>query len=96
MQQLHDYGHSHAVRVRNPDLGLLTAAMGIGYVRLDGSAEETLRDAIQCGQPTLVEVFVGDSSQIRLMGERAAMKSAASGALGNRISWNFRRFVGRG
>ena len=65
LQQFGDGEWSHAVRLRNPDFETLAASLGVGYARIDGDPEGTLRDALDQDVPVIVELVAGDSVEIR-------------------------------
>ncbi|MFH1765284.1 MAG: thiamine pyrophosphate-binding protein [Gemmatimonadota bacterium] len=82
LQQERDYGHSHCVRLHNPDMEVLSEAMGVGFFRLDEDVRARIRDALSLGGPALVEVPLGDSPGMRSVRRKAATKAAVRSILG--------------
>jgi len=88
MQQVREYGHTHAVDLQNPNLAGLARAVGARHVTLEGDAVATLRGAIGSGETTLVEVRVGDSWGQRMEQARVVAREATRTLIGPRlISW---------
>ena len=66
MQQLANYGVSHAVAVQNPDFSLLATALGARHKLVgDGDLETAVRGALGYSGVTVIEVPVGDTFAIR-------------------------------
>jgi acetolactate synthase-1/2/3 large subunit len=84
-QQLREYGHAHAVTIDGLDIAAMAAAAGAQHVRLEGNAEEVLRDALARDWPVVVEVAVGDSAGQRAAHAAGFVKQAARGLLGDRL-----------
>ena len=62
MEQLANYGASHAVTLQNPDLSLLTEALGARYELVgDIDIETAVRAALSNSGVTVIEVPVGDT-----------------------------------
>jgi acetolactate synthase-1/2/3 large subunit len=95
LQQLKDEGHTSAVDVQAPDLETLAEALSVGYLRVDGDPEQTLRSAIEADTPTLVEVCLGDSAAIRGLRAKGAARHALRRTLGDRILDRVKRALGR-
>jgi acetolactate synthase I/II/III large subunit len=96
LQQYREFGHAHAVELRNPDFSSLAAALGANYVRLEGDAEGTLRAAIAQDGPTLVEVLVGDSPAIRALRAKGLARETVRGVIGPRVARWLKRLLRRG
>ncbi len=85
-QQERDFGHGHAVRLRNPDMERLAEACGVAYVCLDSDVREGIRKAIGSGIPTLVELPLGESRKMRSVRRHARTKALARRALGDQLA----------
>ena len=81
-QQLREYGHAHAVALDGFDIAAVAAAAGAQHVRLEGRAEDVLRDALARDWPVVVEVAVGDSAGQLAAHAKGYVKQAARGLLG--------------
>jgi acetolactate synthase-1/2/3 large subunit len=81
LTQLSRYGRSAHVDLANPDFALFAEAVGARYARCDGDADVVLRQAIDSGEVTLVEVPVGDSSAIHASRAQGLARAAARQAL---------------
>lgn len=84
-QQLREYGHSHAVSLDGFDIAAVAAAAGAQHVRMEGRAEDVLREALARDWPVVVEVAVGDSAGQHLAHARGYAKQAARDLLGDRL-----------
>jgi acetolactate synthase-1/2/3 large subunit len=66
MQQLGNYGATHAVELQNPDLRLFAEAIGVGYeLAAAEDIEAIVKRSIERSGVTLIEVPVGDTMKIR-------------------------------
>jgi acetolactate synthase-1/2/3 large subunit len=79
LQQLGNYGTTHAVSLRNPDFALLAESVGAHHesVDEDGDIEGCVRDALKRDGVTVIEVSVRDSLPIRRVAATARAKKAA-------------------
>jgi acetolactate synthase I/II/III large subunit len=84
-QQLREYGHAHAVSLDGFDIAAVAAAAGAQHVRLEGRAEEVLRDALARDWPVVVEVMIGDSAGQHAAHAKGYVKQAVRGLLGDRL-----------
>jgi acetolactate synthase-1/2/3 large subunit len=92
LQQLTEFGHTHDVALRTPELASFAQAIGMRYLRLAGDTEATLRAAIASPEPVLVEVLVGDSPGIRALQVKAVTRQTIRRLLGPRVvAWIKRR-----
>jgi acetolactate synthase-1/2/3 large subunit len=67
LQQLGEFGRSHAVRLANPDYQRLAAAFGVEYVRFDANSLRETENLLRGKRrPLLMEVAVGDSVDLRV------------------------------
>ena len=85
MQQLREFGHSHGVELRVPDLGQLAESFGARYSASSGDISGRIREAISEVQPTLIEVVVGDSPTIARVRTRSLARGAVRRVLGRRL-----------
>ena len=85
MQQLREFGHSHGVALRVPDLGRLAESFGARYSASSGDIAGRIREAIFEAQPTLIEVAVGDSPTIARVRTRSLARGAVRRVLGRRL-----------
>jgi acetolactate synthase-1/2/3 large subunit len=90
-QQIATTGRTFATEFVPPDVAALAQAVGARHVRLEGDAEAVLREAIESGAVTIVEVGVGDTLPMHWM--RA--KSTARTMVGPRARSWLRRLKGR-
>ncbi|HSC91003.1 MAG TPA: thiamine pyrophosphate-binding protein [Gaiellaceae bacterium] len=65
LEQLARYGRPTAVETAVPDLGLLARSVGARHQRLEGDAEAILRESVQAGAPTLLELVADDPPRLR-------------------------------
>jgi acetolactate synthase-1/2/3 large subunit len=91
MEQLANYGASHAVTLENPDLSLLAASVGARY-ELAGETdfETAVRAALGHSGVTVIEVPVGDTFATRRAAAFARGREATRRLAGPRV---FRSFV---
>jgi acetolactate synthase-1/2/3 large subunit len=98
LQQLREFGRSHAVELRTPDLAGFAAAIGAAYLPfgVGNDAEGTLREAVRSPKgPVLVEVRVGDSAAVHALRTEGLARETVRRALGPRaIGW-IKRLLGR-
>ena len=85
MQQLREFGHSHGVKLRVPDLGQLAESFGARYSASSGDISGRIYEAISAAEPTLIEVAVGDSPTIARVRTRSLSRGAARRVLGGRL-----------
>jgi acetolactate synthase I/II/III large subunit len=90
-QQLASTGRTFATEFAPPDVAALAQAVGARYARLEGDAENVLRDAVASGGVTLIEVGVGDTLPMQWMRGKAAARQFA----GPRARTWLRRLLGR-
>lgn len=83
LQQLAGYGHAHAVRLRNPDYGILAESFGMAHLRFEDMSRADLLHALNATTPTLIEVIVGDTMAMRRLSVTTRAKDAARAVLGN-------------
>lgn len=94
--QLRTFGHATGVDRRNPDFATLAAAVGARFARVEGNAEEALREALASKDVTLIELRVGDSGAMRRALAQGLARGAATAAIGpEAVAWLKRR-LGRG
>ncbi|HKR08886.1 MAG TPA: thiamine pyrophosphate-dependent enzyme, partial [Gemmatimonadaceae bacterium] len=79
LQQLGNYGASHAVTLRNPDFGLLAASVGAHYARVGETddIQSSVAEALDRDGITVIEVTVRDSMPIRTVAAAARAKGVA-------------------
>ncbi|MGZ4787546.1 MAG: thiamine pyrophosphate-binding protein [Terriglobales bacterium] len=86
MQQLASYGVSHGVSFKNPDLELLTHALGARYELIgDDDVESVVRAALEYDGVTVIEVPVGDTFSIRRGAAVARVREATRRVAGPRM-----------
>ena len=86
MEQLANYGASHAVTLQNPDLSLLTKAIGARYELVGETDIETaVRDALGHLGVTVIEVPVGDTFATHRAAAFARGREATRRVAGPRI-----------
>ena len=86
MQQLENYGASHGVSLRSPDLGLLAAAVGARHELIsDDNLEVVVRAALAERGVTVIEVPVGDTFGIRRSAAVARTREATRRVAGPRL-----------
>jgi acetolactate synthase-1/2/3 large subunit len=90
-QQLAATGRTFATEITPPDVAALAQAVGASYVRLEGNAENVLREALGRPGVTLLEVGVGDTLPMHWMRAKAVARSVA----GPRTRTWLRRLLGR-
>jgi len=95
LQQIRDHGHTHAVRLRNPDMEALAAALGVDYALASADLVGTVRGALAAERPLLLEVRVGDSPDIRALRATGTAKSLVRRAIGRRLLDRIRHLLGR-
>ena len=95
LQQLAGYGHAHAVRLRNPDYGLLAESFGMAYLRFGEASQPDLARALNGTTPTLIEVIVGDTMAMRRMPAIVRAKGVARTVLGPRLRQWVKARLGR-
>jgi len=95
LQQERDFGHAHAVRLRNPDMEVLAEACGLAFIRLDSDVRSRIREGLEGGAPILAEVPLGESREIRSVRRTTRVKSLARQALGRRFVDRVKRLLGR-
>ena len=96
LQQLAEFGRSESVDLLNPDFGAFSAAVGTKYALVDGNAEEVLRSALSSTRVTLVEVLIGDSSEIHLSRTKGFTHETARRVLGPAIVRRIKNWLRRG
>lgn len=95
LQQLGNFGHTHAVELARFDYEAFAMAMAMDYRRFDGTSA-SFDDAWSGERPTLVEVVVGDSHAMRRLQSVARAKGMARRVLGPRIrEWLKSRLRGK-
>ena len=79
LQQLGNYGATHAVALRNPDFSLLAGSLGAHYeyVGEEDDVEGCVRGSLKREGVTVIEVSVRDSLPIRRVAATARAKKAA-------------------
>jgi acetolactate synthase-1/2/3 large subunit len=95
MQQVGSYGHTHAVRLNNPDFAGLAAAFDVGYLAWHSGVEEELRAALSTAGPTLVEVGVGGSGAIAALQANRMAREAARSLLGRGMVARLKSYLRR-
>jgi acetolactate synthase-1/2/3 large subunit len=84
LQQLANSGRPAAVDLLNPDFESLAGALGVNYVRFGVDPQNRVEEALRLDQPTLIEVRVTDSFEIKRLAATSRVKSVARAALGSR------------
>ena len=82
MQQLAEYGATHAVQLENPDFSLFAAAIGAGYRNAGDGIELAVRAALDQGGVTIIEVPVGDTPRLRRAATVARTRETARRVVG--------------
>jgi acetolactate synthase-1/2/3 large subunit len=95
MQQIRDYGATHAVALHNPDFSLLAAAIGATYSLVDEDIGPVVRDALARGGVTLIEVPVGDSPAMRRAAMMARVRQGGRRLFGPGVIRFLKRLLGR-
>jgi acetolactate synthase-1/2/3 large subunit len=95
-QQVRDWGHTHAVRLLNPDMAALAASMGADYRLLDDDPDAALAEALASSRPVLVEVRLGDAPSFRALQARSLARSGVRRLLGPELLGRLRRLLRRG
>ena len=86
MQQLANYGVSHGVSFKNPDLKLLAGAVGARHELIgDNDVEVAIRAALEHAGVTVIEVPVGDTHAIRRKAAVARAREATRRVTGPRV-----------
>lgn len=85
LQQEADYGRNHAVRLHTPDMEAFAEALGAGYMRVEGDPAMTFEAAVGARRPTLVEVVLGDTGEIRAKRRAARAKAGVRSLLGQGV-----------
>ena len=93
VQQLADYGASHAVKLRNPDFGLFAAAVGAHYELVGESIEVAVQGAIRRGGVVVLEVPVGDTFATVRMAAVSRAKAATRRVVGEKILSSVKRVL---
>jgi acetolactate synthase-1/2/3 large subunit len=96
LQQERDFGHGHTVRLQNPDMEILAEACGVAFVRLDEDLRSGIRQALGGGVPTLVDVPLGESRQIRSVRRATRTKILMRRVLGERLVTLAKGLLGKG
>jgi acetolactate synthase-1/2/3 large subunit len=94
LQQLADYGVTHAVRLRNPDFALFAAAVGAHH-ELVGNIEEAVRVAIRSGGVVVLEVPVEDSFGTLRNAAAARARGTIRAAVGDKLLSRLKRLLKR-
>lgn len=95
-QQVRDWGHTHAVRLLNPDMAALAEAVGAEYRLLGEDAVNAVGEALSAPGPSLLEVRLGDSPSFRALRARSAVRAAGRRLLGPGLIRLVKRLLGRG
>jgi acetolactate synthase-1/2/3 large subunit len=95
MQQIRDYGATHAVTLQNPDFSLLAAAIGATYSLVDEDIGPVVRDALARSGVTLIEVPVGDSPAMRRAATMARVRQGGRRLFGPGVIRFLKRLLGR-
>jgi acetolactate synthase-1/2/3 large subunit len=95
LQQEADYGRNHAVRLHTPDMEAFAEALGAGYMRVEGDPALTFEAALGAERPTLVEVVLGDTGEIRSKRRVARAKADVRGLLGQGLLTRIKALAGR-
>jgi acetolactate synthase-1/2/3 large subunit len=82
LQQMSNFGRSHAIRLHNPDFSKLAEAMGAAYFRMDGETKVVLQRCIAHPGVSLLEVRLKDSPAFRNMRAKALLRESARNLLG--------------
>jgi acetolactate synthase I/II/III large subunit len=91
LQQLREYGRSYGVDLLVPDLEQFARAAAVRY-RTAEKLPEVIREALSAGEPTLVEVLVGDSWSITGVKAKSVARETVRRAIGEQaVSWLKRR-----
>lgn len=85
LQQLREFGRSHGVELRVPDLEQFAASVGARYAASSGDISGAIREALAQAQPTLIEVAIGDSRAIARVRTKAVARETARRVLGQRL-----------
>jgi acetolactate synthase-1/2/3 large subunit len=95
LQQVGNFGHTHAVRLNNPDFAGLAAAFDVRYLAWHSGAEEELRAAFTAAGPTLMEVGVGGSGAIAALQANRMAREAARSLLGRGLVSRLKSYLRR-
>lgn len=95
LQQLAEYGVSHAVKLQNPEFALLAEALGIRYVLAEEHFEAVLRSAFMAPGITLIEVSVGDGPGLRRVAAAARLREGVRKVASPTLLGFLRRLRGR-
>jgi acetolactate synthase-1/2/3 large subunit len=95
LQQEADCGRNHAVRLHTPDMEAFAEALGAGYMRVEGDPALTFEAAVGAKRPTLVEVVLGDTGEIRSKRRVARAKADVRSLLGQGLLSRLKALAGR-
>jgi acetolactate synthase-1/2/3 large subunit len=96
LQQYRDFGRTHAVEIRTPDMEDFAHAVGVRYLRVNQDAATALEKAIAERGPVLMEVLVGDSPGIRSLRVMGASRAMGRRVLGPWLTSRLKAVLGRG
>jgi acetolactate synthase-1/2/3 large subunit len=95
LQQIHEYGREHAVRVQPIDYERFAEAAGLTYRLIDGDPVLALRDALHADGPALVEVRLGDTAAVTGARVKSLVREGARGILGRAVVTWLKRLLKR-
>ena len=84
-QQLVQFGHSHATVLQRLSLKSLAEATGAKYFCLEGDMEATLRQALETDGPTLLEIVIRDSTEMKVGAMKGLMRAEIRSKLNESI-----------
>jgi len=82
LQQLRDFGRTHAVTLGPLNVAAFAAAVGADYLPVGEDVESTVRDAHGAKRPVVVHVPVGDSTAVMRQRASSAVREGARRAMG--------------
>lgn len=84
-QQLAQFGHAHATALQCLSLKSLAEATGAKYFCLKGDMESTLRQVLETDGPTLLEVVIRDSTEMKVSAMKGLMRAEVRSKLSDSV-----------
>jgi acetolactate synthase-1/2/3 large subunit len=95
MQQLAEFGATHAVALENPDFEQFASAVGARYRLAEQAIGPAVREALGLGGVTLIEIPAADTWAIRRGAVVIRARERVRGLMGPRIVQLIKRLLGR-
>jgi acetolactate synthase-1/2/3 large subunit len=84
-QQLVQFGHSHATVLQRLSLKSLAEATGAKYFCLKGEMEPILRQALETDAPTLLEIVIRDSAEMKVNAVKGLVRAEVRSKLNDSV-----------